>query len=69
MFEYLKFSLTVRCYSNSMQNSLEVQRSSWSCLVLLPLSHSHQKIIPSSVLRHGPLACASLVYSVSGCTS
>lgn len=53
MFEYLKFSLTVRCYSNSMQNSLEIQRSSCSCLVLLALSHSNQKIIPSSVLKDG----------------
>lgn len=53
MFEYLKFSLTVRWYSNSLQNSLEIQGSSCSCLELLPLSHSPQKIIPSSVLRHG----------------
>lgn len=36
-----------------MQNSLEIQGSSCSCLELLPLSHSHQKIILSSVLRHG----------------
>lgn len=32
MFEYLKFSLTVRCYSNSMQNSLEIV---WDHLVLV----------------------------------
>lgn len=52
MFEYLKFSLTVRCYSKSMQNSLEIQGSSCSCLVLLPLFHSHQKILHNSVVRH-----------------
>ena len=54
MFEYLKFSLTVRCCSNSIQNSLEIPGSSCSCLVLLPLALPRkQKVVPSSVLRHG----------------
>lgn len=51
MFEYLKFSLTVIATACKIVWKYHLG-SSRSCLALLPLSRSHQKIVQNSVLRH-----------------
>lgn len=65
MFEYLKFSLTVRCCSNTIQNNLEIRSHLVLVWCFFPCPAPKKKVVPSSVLRHGH-ECV-LVYYVSGC--